>query len=381
MRKTVLTIGLFFICLWVFTFCNVSSWATPNDDIVPINAVLDLSRTEKQVDDQEKEVDKAWVLVDESSTKWATMLDENRRKTASNFLIEAMGTGFWALTGGLDGRLESEMRSYYANKSLMDLYSDELENVKSEIDLFNLMVPVYNSAHAYAEKTVNKHQASHHDAASPSNINHFVPDWEEKTCRDNLPSFSCRGNHTAGKTLCNVSYGTPREAFYTHREVCGEEVDAYGYKTLISGDGIAYYTCDTAANDRHRVRSCTRDFTNGSGVTNTCGDGFRRCVGPKKDHNWSDWINWETKHSDDDDDSTEETTQNEFQEPTSEPTPAPSYHMCGSHETWQSGDHSAAGCGYSGHYVCDGSDHSLQASCSDTNANGDYCTVTSFYAC
>ena len=192
--------------------------------------------------------------------------------------------------------------------------------------------------------------------------------------------FCVGGNHAAGKTVCNVSYGTPHEAFYTHREVCGEEVDAYGYKTLISGDGIAYYTCDTAANDRHRVRSCTRDFTNGSGVTNTCGDGFRRCVGPKKDHNWSDWINWETKHSDDDDDSTEETTQNEFQEPTSEPS-TPSMHACGSHETWQSGDHFAVGCGYSGHYVCDGSDHSLQASCSDTNANGDYCTVTSFYDC
>ena len=43
-----------------------------------------------------------------------------------------LGMGFWALTGGLDGRLESEMRSYYANKSLMDLYSDELSNVKSD---------------------------------------------------------------------------------------------------------------------------------------------------------------------------------------------------------------------------------------------------------
>ena len=239
---------------------------------------------------------------------------------------------------------------------------------------------MYYSAHAYAEKTVNKHYAQHHDAASPSNTNHFVPSKDTKTCRDSLPSFLCRSNHAAGKTVCNVSYGTPHEAFYTHREVCGEEVDAYGYKTLISGDGIAYYTCDTAANDRHRVRSCTRDFTNGSGVTNTCGDGFRRCVGPKKDHNWSDWINWETKHSDDDDDSTEETTQNEFQEPTSEPTPAPSYHMCGSHETWQSGDHFAASCGYSGHYVCDGSDHSYTY-CYVTDANGNTCTVGGYYAC
>ncbi len=33
------------------------------------------------------------------------------------------------------------------------------------------------------------------------------------------------------------------------------------------------------------------------------------------------------------------------------------------------------------HYECDGADHSLQASCSETNVNGDSCTVTNFYAC
>ena len=41
----------------------------------------------------------------------------------------------------------------------------------------------------------------------------------------------------------------------------------------------------------------------------------------------------------------------------------PTYHACSVHEDWQSGD------------------HSLQASCSLTNANGDNCTVTNFYAC
>ena len=193
MRKNILMIGFYVICLSIFSFCTVSSFATPIDDIIPINAVLDLMITEGQVRDQRDDVQDAWDLVDRASAKWATMLDENRRKTAPNFLIEAMGTGFWALTGGLDGRLESEMRSYYANKSLMDLYSDELENVKSEIDLFNLMVPVYYSAHAYAETTVNKHYAQHHDAASPSNTNHFLPSKDTKTCRDSLPSFLCRG--------------------------------------------------------------------------------------------------------------------------------------------------------------------------------------------
>ena len=70
----------------------------------------------------------------------------------------------------------------------------------------------------------------------------------------------------------------------------------------------------------------------------------------------------------------------------SNPTPqtpepsTPSYHACGSHETWQSGDHSAAGCGTSGHYVCDGSDHSYTY-CYVTDSNGNTCTVGSYYVC
>ena len=49
--------------------------------------------------------------------------------------------------------------------------------------------------------------------------------------------------------------------------------------------------------------------------------------------------------------------------PTPPPTPSPTYHACGEHETSASGD------------------HSLQASCSSTDSNGNYCTVTNFYAC
>ena len=43
--------------------------------------------------------------------------------------------------------------------------------------------------------------------------------------------------------------------------------------------------------------------------------------------------------------------------------PSPTYHACREHETSVSGD------------------HSLQASCSSTNSNGNYCTVKNFYAC
>ena len=56
-----------------------------------------------------------------------------------------------------------------------------------------------------------------------------------------------------------------------------------------------------------------------------------------------------------------------------EETPGP----CG--HTYPDSDaagHAAASCGLSGHYICDGLDHSLQASCSEAT-----CNVTNFYAC
>ena len=56
--------------------------------------------------------------------------------------------------------------------------------------------------------------------------------------------------------------------------------------------------------------------------------------------------------------------ENPVASPTPTPTPpSPTYHACGVHETSVSGD------------------HSLQASCSSTDSNGNSCTVTNFYAC
>ncbi len=90
-----------------------------------------------------------------------------------------------------------------------------------------------------------------------------------------------------------------------------------------------------------------------------------------------------THHLDDDDDSMEHQTI----APDPVTTLAPSMHACSVHETSVSGDHSwvTPACGDSTHagYACQiGSTHtSLQASCTVTNSNSDYCTVTSFYDC
>lgn len=62
-------------------------------------------------------------------------------------------------------------------------------------------------------------------------------------------------------------------------------------------------------------------------------------------------------------------------------TPETQMHACNDHPTSDSGDHGAAVCGTSGHYVCDGKDHTLQASCLEKNEQRASCSVTNFFAC
>ncbi len=159
-------------------------------------------------------------VVDILSMKWSEVGEENRRKTVMNFLIELMGTGFWAATGGLGGRLESEWKSYYSNLSLMELYSSELNRLKASIDAFKAAVDKYNVAYTAATLIIESHHESHPQHASTLSIDHYVPSWEKKTCRENLPSFLCRGNHFVFGT-CAVEFETPSKAFLGHQLTCG----------------------------------------------------------------------------------------------------------------------------------------------------------------
>lgn len=141
------------------------------------------------------------------------------------------------------------------------------------------------------------------------------------------------------------------------------------------------------------------------GTSYNCPDKFRECMGHKRDHDESTILNRKTVHSDTPDSSgtTTTTQQTVAPEPTPTPTPAPSSditYACGVHSgpsSAASSDHSTVISGYSGSfYECqphtngscghtylmsNASTHALQASCSETNSNGDNCTVTSFYAC
>ncbi|MDE0313862.1 MAG: hypothetical protein OXM61_03090 [Candidatus Poribacteria bacterium] len=221
----------------------------------------------------------------------------------------------------------------------------------------------------------------------------------------NLPNnYECDGP-------CTNAFNSPYKAFDSHREKCGtaenvekaaqsranEETTPYANwfperfipgilesRGVLEGCGRHYYNCPDFPDTEHQVFSCNKTKTNEYGTSVRCGTQFRPCMGHKEDHDLSDWISWKSKHSttadsSDDDDSTEQDTEGLQTEQTQ--TSTPSYHACGVHETSVSGDHSAAGCGVSGHYVCDGSDHSLQASCTTTNASGQSCTASSFYAC
>ena len=227
------------------------------------------------------------------------------------------------------------------------------------------------------------------------------------------PGFSTVGcfNH------CGDTFDTFTSAESSHKEKCGtgdnidlfdmrrpaNEYNAYlGSRTVAQGCGRHYYDCEKKpAGTEHKEQTCSIwVWEKPTGYLNAfksykCGHQFRECMWwLTRDHNPHDLNPFEATHSasgdsstdnppsdddDDDGDSTEQDTQGLQTEQTQ--TSTPSYHTCGVHETSVSGDHSAAGCGVSGHYVCDGSDHSLQASCTSTDANGEECDVTGFYAC
>ncbi len=196
MRKNIFTV-FYILCFSILSFCTVPSFATPNDVGVN-NAINMLEASERSVLHRQIQVNKAWSSVSLCAAKWDTTQGELRRKNVKNYVIEMMGSGFWATSGGIEGRTESEFKVLYRNLSLMDLYSDEINHLKYQIGLFKSAVSLYNEIHRDTLDLVSLHHQNFHDPNSPSNINHWVPPWEEYTCKDDLPSFSCSGNRADG---------------------------------------------------------------------------------------------------------------------------------------------------------------------------------------
>ena len=158
-------------------------------------------------------------------------------------------------------------------------------------------------------------------------------------------SVTCSEKHGAsGETSSywSCEYNVcPRSA--EHWLVCGGTCgQSFPPKRVNLGQGNFRYEADSP-----HYKKCSESVYSFLNPNATCGEKYYTCqysTCPVSNTHWS--------------------SSNPIVTPPPTPTPpSPTYHACGVHETSVSGD------------------HSLQASCSSTDSNGNYCTVTSFYAC
>lgn len=121
--------------------------------------------------------------------------------------------------------------------------------------------------------------------------------------------------------------------------------------TATCSAGHTYYSDGRSSVERHKDRRCTR-----------CSLTYQNCTNHSSACQNSKWHTEDPSAAPKPKPTTKTTNTNVPTAPTT-PTPSVSYHACGLHRSSVSGD------------------HSLQASCSQTNSRGDRCTATSFYAC
>ena len=326
----------------------------------------------------------------------------------SQKLVDAMGT----VSGLLSGALSDVNTAYSTYNSR---YSDYIGKMVSHslirFTSNNTPTSVYTAGQLdYAVNTSGVDSGYYHSSASsPSDFDHAVSqkqtykhwriqpvsstyDWNMVDLKE---KYKCKGS-------CSVMFTSPYDAWNSHRQKCGPpetqpvsrladyttRMAILGAREWQQGCGEDWYSCDSNAatqDEGHKVRTCAKTYTNSNGRSSTCDAKYRNCMGLKRDHNESDSVSLKSYHS--------ETADSSSPIVSPPPTPTPtdgtpncpdctshcappclcsnsgtcngtvSYHVCGEHETTVSGD------------------HSLQASCSLTDANGNSCTVTNFYAC
>ena len=166
---------------------------------------------------------------------------------------------------------------------------------------------------------------------------------------------------------CDELFETAGGAQFTHQVYCSEKHGTSGTT------GVTFYICSDSA-------TCDRSDEHWRVCGGTCGEKFapKRISRGQGNYDYvADSAHYVTcshescseeyytcQYSTCPQSSTHVSSSNPIATPppTPTPTPSPTYHACGVHETSVSGD------------------HSLQASCSSSNSNGN-CTVTNFYAC
>ena len=179
------------------------------------------------------------------------------------------------------------------------------------------------------------------------------------------PDFVCGSYAEYGEgNGCGTEFDLPSTARDTHRVLCGGTGDPTATDAV--GCNNFYYSCYLNAKETHKPRDCGREYwlyTTHGWSRADCNSKYRNCFATSGQHvNGGTGNNALLPHGVGSG-STENPIVSPPPTPTPTPPPSPTYHACGEHETSVSGD------------------HSLQASCSLTDSNGNYCTVTNFYAC
>ena len=134
-----------------------------------------------------------------------------------------------------------------------------------------------------------------------------------------------------------------------------------------SNCGDSYWSCDSDDYDEHRLRTCTWTKLDGG---EPCGKSWRSCQYPVEQikgtnlHTRSQKCVTDpngTRHCSEN--GVKTAPSNEDNNPDENVPITPVYHACGIHQTYESGN------------------HSLQASCSETDTNGQLCSVSNYYEC
>ena len=271
--------------------------------------------------------------------------------------------------------------SINTKSDLESAYESAISELSTRIYETSAAIARYRSAWNPYRLIVLGHNSQYHGSgSSPSDPAHTISSYQPPDLNTDLPSFSCPDGS------CGLTWSMPSSARMAHFAQCGTLEDPYD--TWLKGCYEVFYTCNTEETARHQTKDCglKKWVRTSQGWSQTaCTSDYRECTQNQQLH------------------STPIVSENRISlcgagdgsslvvSPTPMPTPTDntpncsgctshcsspcscstsgtcngtvSYHACGVHETSVSGD------------------HSLQASCSSTDSNGNYCTVTNFYAC
>ena len=375
--KYIFTIGLYLsivCCIVSAVFADGDPWTDRE------NAMLEQDRLEKLITEYLRERDRYVSLADDLKGRGSGSLG-----SLQTILISSLSSATQTTLANTAGLTLRAFLSSYGSSSLASAVDSAISTASTYHGMATYLytnptrLNGYNAANSALEANMKARAATDHYNAHHSSQSINPPSEPTEPNDLNLPTFECPGP-------CTNQYSTVWEAINVHYEKCGtaspvsrllnstERLTILAGRSVSEGCGVDWYSCDSNHSSTeaiHRVRTCTKgvwatrytDYTNGTERyrSHTCGDSFRNCM-PHKDYHKSS--TFKTVHSDSEtDDPAGSTSPSVSKPPPPPPPPSPSYHACGVHETSVSGD------------------HSLQASCSSTDSNGNSCTVSSFYAC